>query len=59
MDAYIVAARRSAVGKSKKGGFRFTRPDDLAAAVVKGMLSDIPEFDHEQIDDVLVIGLKI
>ena len=54
MDAYIVAARRSAVGKSKKGGFRFTRPDDLAAAVVKGMLNDIPEFDHEQIDDVIV-----
>lgn len=54
MDAFIVAARRSAVGKSKKGGFRFTRPDDLAATVVKGMLTDIPEFDHEQIDDVIV-----
>jgi len=54
MDAFIVAARRSAVGKSKKGGFKFTRPDDLAASVVKGMLGDIQEFDHELINDVIV-----
>ena len=31
MNAYIVAGRRSAVGKAKRGGFRFTRPDTLAA----------------------------
>ena len=54
MDAYIVAAKRSAVGKSKKGGFRFTRPDDLAVEVIKGMLNGLPEFDKDRIDDVIV-----
>ena len=54
MDAYIVAAKRSAVGKSKKGGFRFTRPDDLAVSVIKGMMADLPEFDKDRIDDVIV-----
>jgi len=54
MDAYIVAAKRSAVGKSKKGGFRFTRPDDLAVDVIKGMMADLPEFDKDRIDDVIV-----
>ena len=54
MNAYVVAAKRSAVGKSKKGGFRFTRPDDLAVEVIQGMLAEIPEFDKERIDDVIV-----
>ncbi|MEM7162913.1 MAG: acetyl-CoA C-acyltransferase [Bacteroidota bacterium] len=54
MDAYIVAAKRSAVGKSKKGGFRFTRPDDLAVEVIKGMMKELPEFDKDRIDDVIV-----
>ena len=35
MEAYIVAGYRSAVGKSGRGVFRFTRPDDLAADVIK------------------------
>ena len=35
-EAYIVAGYRTAVGKSKKGGFRFTRPDNLAVEVIKG-----------------------
>ena len=34
MNAYIVAGKRSAVGKAKKGGFRFTSPDDLAGDVI-------------------------
>ena len=34
-EAYIVAGYRTAVGKSKKGGFRFTRPDNLAVDVIK------------------------
>ena len=29
-EAYIVAGYRSAINKTKKGGFRFYRPDDLA-----------------------------
>ncbi|MFT7249316.1 MAG: acetyl-CoA acyltransferase, partial [Arcticibacterium sp.] len=31
MNAYIIKGYRTAVGKSGRGGFRFTRPDDLAA----------------------------
>ncbi|MDB5006864.1 MAG: fadA [Mucilaginibacter sp.] len=54
MDAYIVAARRSAVGKATRGGFRFTRPDTLAAEVIKSLMAAVPNVDKEQIDDVIV-----
>ena len=37
-DAYVVAGLRTAVGKAKKGGFRFTRPDDLAVDVIGQLL---------------------
>jgi acetyl-CoA acyltransferase len=36
--AYIVAGYRSAVGKAKKGGFRFYRPDDIGASVIKHLV---------------------
>lgn len=54
MNIYIVAALRSAVGKAPKGVFRFTRPDDLAADVIKALLEKVPQLDKEQIDDVIV-----
>ena len=54
MNAYIIAAKRSAVGKAPRGKLRFTRPDDLAAAVIKGMMADLPNLDKERIDDVIV-----
>ena len=54
MNAYIVAARRSAVGKAGRGGFRFTRPDTLAVDVIKSLLATVPDVDKEQIDDVIV-----
>ncbi|MAX79742.1 MAG: acetyl-CoA C-acyltransferase [Crocinitomicaceae bacterium] len=54
MNAYIVAAKRSAVGKAPRGLFRFMRPDDLAATVIKGILEDVPSLDKELIDDVIV-----
>ncbi len=54
MNAYIVAASRSAVGKATRGGFRFTRPDTLAADVIKHLLTSVPNVDKEQIDDVIV-----
>ena len=44
-EAYIVAGYRTAVTKSKKGGFRFTRPDDLAIDVIKGLLKSVPQLD--------------
>lgn len=54
MDAYIVSGYRTAVGKAKKGGFRFTRPDDLAKAVLKHLLQQFPQIDHQEIDDLIV-----
>src|SRR6201991_1788372 len=54
MNAYIVAGSRSAVGKAKRGGFRFTRPDTLAADVIKHLLASVPNVDREQIEDVIV-----
>ncbi|MBO72502.1 MAG: acetyl-CoA C-acyltransferase [Flavobacteriales bacterium] len=53
MEAYIVAGYRSAVGKSKKGGFKFYRPDDLGAQVVRKIMGDLPDMDPNTIDDVI------
>jgi len=52
--AYIVAGFRSAVGKAGKGGFRFYRPDDIAARVIEHLIASIPNLDKERIDDVIV-----
>ena len=54
MEAYIVKAYRSAVGKAKKGGFRFYRSDDLAVDVIRHLLEDTPELDPKLVDDVIV-----
>lgn len=54
MNAYIVAGFRSAVGKATRGSFRYTRPDDLAADVIKHLVSTLPQIDHTRIDDVMV-----
>lgn len=52
--AYIVKGYRTAVGKAGRGGFRFTRPDDLASEVIKHLLAQVPELDKNRIDDVIV-----
>ena len=54
MNAYIVAGYRTAVGKAIKGGFRFTRPDDLASDVIKHLMASMPAISHEQVDDLIV-----
>ena len=54
MNAYIVAGFRSAVGKATRGGFKFTRPDDLAADVIKHLVDSLPQIDQTRIDDVMV-----
>lgn len=54
MNAYIVAAYRTAVGKANRGGFRFTRPDELSSAVIKHMLQNLPQVSEEQVDDLIV-----
>jgi len=53
-EAYIVAGLRTAVGKAKRGGFRFTRPDDLAIEVIQELMKKVPELDKTRIDDVIV-----
>ncbi|MCF8240955.1 MAG: acetyl-CoA C-acyltransferase [Melioribacteraceae bacterium] len=53
-EAYIVAGYRSAVGKAKRGGFRFYRPDDLAADVIRHLLKQVPQLDPHRVDDLIV-----
>ncbi|MBT6029401.1 MAG: acetyl-CoA C-acyltransferase, partial [Crocinitomicaceae bacterium] len=52
--AYIVGGYRTAVGKAPRGKFKFTRPDDLAADVVRKLMSDFPQLDPLRINDVIV-----
>lgn len=53
MEVYIVAAYRSAIGKAPRGLFRFTRPDDLAADVIRHLVKSVPNLDKDMIDDVI------
>lgn len=53
-EAYIIAGYRTAVGKAKKGGLRFYRPDDLAVEVIKGVMATVPQLDPKMVDDVIV-----
>jgi acetyl-CoA acyltransferase len=52
-EAYIISGFRSAVGKAPRGLFRFTRPDDLAAAVIRKLVESVPGLDKLDIDDVI------
>jgi acetyl-CoA acyltransferase len=42
------------VGKAPKGTFRFTRPDDLGAEVIKHMMAQLPALDPARVDDLIV-----
>jgi acetyl-CoA acyltransferase len=53
-EAYIVAGYRTAVAKSKRGGFRFYRPDDLAVDVITALLASVPGLDPQRVDDLIV-----
>ena len=53
-EAYIVAGYRTAVGKAKRGGFRFYRPDDLAIDVIKALMASVPGLEASRVDDVIV-----
>jgi acetyl-CoA acyltransferase len=52
-DAYIVAATRSPIGKSHRGYFRNTRPDDLLATVLRSALAQVPNLDPHAIEDII------
>ncbi len=54
MNAYIVGGYRSAIGKAPKGSLRFTRPDDIAATVIRHLMKDFPQIEKEKIDDIVV-----
>ena len=53
-DAYIVAAHRTAVGKAPRGIYRNTRPDDMLAHVLRGVLAAVPAIDAAEVGDVIV-----
>ncbi len=54
MNAYIVAAKRTAVGKAPKGSFRFMRADDLSAQVIQSIMKDLPNVESDHVEDVIV-----
>jgi acetyl-CoA acyltransferase len=53
-DAYVVAATRSAVGKSGRGSLRNTRPDDLLGSALKQVISQVPTLDPAAIEDAII-----
>ena len=54
MEAYIIAGSRTAIGKSKRGGFRFTTPVDMAYHAITDLLKKVPNFDPKLVDDLIV-----
>ncbi|HEY5917265.1 MAG TPA: thiolase family protein [Chryseolinea sp.] len=54
MDAFIVAGKRTANTRAKKGGFRFTRPDDFATEVIKALVQSVPGLENKMVDDLIV-----
>jgi acetyl-CoA acyltransferase len=53
-EAVIVAGLRTAVGKAPRGALRTTRPDDLAAEVIRALVAANPQIDAKEIDDVII-----
>ncbi|MDQ1472939.1 MAG: acetyl-CoA acyltransferase [Bryobacterales bacterium] len=53
-DAVIVDCLRTAVGKSGRGTLRNTRPDDMAATVIRALLEKYPQVSKEDIEDVIL-----
>ncbi len=53
-DAYIVAATRTPIGRSGRGFFRNTRPDDLLVAAIKSAMTQVPTLDPKAIEDAII-----
>jgi acetyl-CoA acyltransferase len=53
-DAYIVAATRTPIGRSGRGFFRNTRPDDLLVAAIRSAMAQVPGLDPAAIEDAIV-----
>jgi len=54
MNAYVVAAKRTANTRAKRGGFRFTRPDDFATEIIKALVRSVPGLESKMVDDLIV-----
>ena len=57
-EAFIVAATRTPIGRSQRGFFRNTRPDELLVHAIRGALAQVPGLDPKAIED-LVCGCAI
>jgi acetyl-CoA acyltransferase len=53
-DPVIVAAKRTAVGRAKKGALATVRPEDLGAAVINAIMAEVPAVKPEDLDDVII-----
>ncbi|HUJ50159.1 MAG TPA: acetyl-CoA C-acyltransferase [Bryobacteraceae bacterium] len=54
MEAVIIDCLRTAVGKAPKGSLRTTRPDDLAATVIRDLMAKYPSVSAPEIDDLIL-----
>src|SRR3989442_9182164 len=54
MDAVIIDCLRTAVGKAPRGTLRNTRPDEMAAVVIRGLLEKYPQVAHDDVEDVIL-----
>jgi acetyl-CoA acyltransferase len=52
-EAYIVAATRTPIGRSHRGFFRNTRPDDLLVKALQSALAQVPSLDPQSIEDII------
>ena len=52
-EAYIVSATRTPIGRSHRGFFRNTRPDDLLVKVLQSALAQVPTLDPKSIEDII------
>src|SRR3954469_24674208 len=53
-DAYIVAATRTPIGRSGRGYFKNTRPDDLLVAAIRSAMAQVPTLDPKAIEDAII-----
>ena len=53
-DVVIVSAARTAVGRAGRGTLKNTRPDELAAAALRGAVEKLPHFDLDAVDDIIM-----
>lgn len=53
-DPVIVAAKRTAIGRAKRGALAAVRPEDFGAAVIKALLEEVPQISPSAIDDVII-----